>query len=100
MSKAADIAQSVLNVATDPCLYKVATQLNELHELQAGSAAADTGPSTPVQAKLGIGLCHAVKPLDAIIWARKNPWIFLAASGAIVGGIFAAGYKYGKRKRA
>jgi hypothetical protein len=96
MSKAADIAQSILNVATDPCLYQVAGQLNELHELHAG----DTGPGGPVQAKLGIGLCHAVKPLDAIIWARKNPWIFLALAGTVVGGIFVTGYKYGKRKQA
>ncbi len=95
MSKVSDIAQSLVNVATDPCLFEVATQLNELHELES-----DDGPSTPVQAQLGIGLCYAVKPLKAIVWARKNPWIFGLLAVGSVGGLFALGYKHGKKRSA
>ena len=91
---AADVAQSVLNVASDPCLFVVADQINQLHEAEAAAA----GPSAPVQATLGIGLCKIVTPLKAVVWAKKNPWVFAVVAGGIVAGIFGVGYKYGRRK--
>lgn len=96
MSKVGDIAQSILNVTTDPCLHTVATQLNELHEIE---SAGDTGSSGPTQATLGIGLCRVVGPLKVVIWARKNPWIFGAISLGVVGGIFGAGYRFANRRK-
>lgn len=92
---AASIATSVLNVASDPCLYTVADQLNQLHESEVEAA----GPDATVPETLGIGLCKVVGPLKVVIWAKKNPWIFAVAAGGIVATIFTAGYRYGQRKR-
>ncbi len=91
---AADVAQSILNVASDPCLYTVADQINQLHEAEAAAA----GPSVPTPATAGIGLCKIVTPLKAVVWAKKNPWVFAAGAAIVVGTIFGAGYRYGRRK--
>ncbi len=91
-----DIAQSVANVASDPCLMTVAGQLNRLAELEKSSGAT-TIPGLPTQASAGIGLCKAVAPLNFVIWARMNPFLALALGVGVVGGIFGLGYRYAKR---
>lgn len=91
MSGAADVAQSLLNVVSDPCLVTVAQQLNDLHLLES------SGDGGPTQAAAGIGLCYAVTPLKVVVWARQNPWIFAVLAGTVVLGIGSVGYKVGKQ---
>lgn len=90
-STASDVAQSIINVGSDPCLATVAQQLNDLHLLES------SGDNGPTQASAGIGLCYAVTPLKFLVWARQNPWVFLAFAGSVVGGIGYVGYRVGKR---
>lgn len=94
MSAATDIGQAALQVVTDPCLRTVAQQLSMLHETEQTGPTTATGPVT-----LGIGLCKAVPIINAVIFVKQNPWIAFLTGGTIVGLIFGAGYKLGKRRR-
>lgn len=82
-------------VVEDPCLLPVSQMLLELHRLEQAPARPRTpgqpapAPSAPAK---GIGLCHAVTPLRAVVWVRKRPWVLPVAGVAVVGGLIGLGY--------
>jgi hypothetical protein len=90
-------ADAAYRVVTDPCLGRVANLVLELNRLEQPSKPDGTPGPTPTVP--GIGLCKAVKPLEAVVWVRKNPWSLPLAAGAIVGGIFLLGWSTGRGRR-
>jgi hypothetical protein len=91
------IADAALHVVSDPCLMDVATRLEMLHDLEQGPTDPNAPPK-PIDLTPGIGLCKAVPALDAIIFFRQRPWVFLLLGAATVGGIFYAGRRYERRR--
>ena len=86
----------------DPCFNRVVSQVLTLRDLQAQSKPTATGATSSTK---GIGLCHAVKPLDLVIKMKKKPWLLPLAVTALFGGVFLLGYVAGsagkvKRKKA
>jgi len=94
MSTASDAAQGFINVVADPCLPTVGGLLFELHKLESDPNA----PSEPVTASLGIGLCKIVKPLQGVVYLRKNPIVAVAGIAAFLGIFVGIGYKMGNRR--
>jgi hypothetical protein len=89
LSGIADVASAAQAVVTDPCLAQVSNlvlQLRPASSSSSSSGGAAGGPSTP-----GIGLCRAVRPLQAAVWLKRRPWVAPLTVAAIVGGIFLAG---------
>jgi len=88
----------------DPCLAKVTQLALTLDALLYPPAPAKPGapkpgapkPSRPVK---GIGLCGVVKPLNAAIYLKRNPWILPAAGAALFLGLFGLGYYTGRSRR-
>ena len=85
------------HVLSDPALPMVAGRISSLHDLEAQQVSKETGIS-PSKVK-GIGLHRMVKPLDAYIWYRRNPWILPVALIGIRAIPFLLGYKKGRKKR-
>lgn len=93
-------------ILEDPAFPQVVARINTLHELEAAQAkptpapTPGTGPKPPVPPAAGIGLHRAVPILDAVIYARRNPWAPWAIGAGfllLVGGI---GYRLGRRRSA
>lgn len=80
-------------VGEDPCLMRVASLVVELQRLEAAPPRPAGAPPAP--AAKGIGLCQAVKPLEAMLWIRRRPWAVPLGAAALVGGLLAAGYLAG-----
>lgn len=96
----ADVATAATKIVEDPCLPRVATLVLRLHELTPAPAPRPGQPKPPPSStppKKGIGLCMAVKPLEAVVWMRERPWIVPVAGAAVVGGLIALGFAAGKR---
>lgn len=93
-------------IATDPCLVRVSQLVLRLEELEAKAAPArppapgvKPPPAPPLTPTRGIGLCHAVRPLEMVVWARERPWVVPAGALAVVGGLVGLGYLLGRRRR-
>lgn len=95
-------------VVEDPCLAKVSglvLRLNALEQAPAPPAPRPGPPGTtpprppPKPPTKGIGLCHAVKPLEIVVWARERPWVVPVGGLALVGGLIGLGYLLGSRRR-
>ena len=109
LGSAADILSAGLSVAADPCLPKVTSLLLRLRDLEAAStplrqvtsgATKPSGAKPPAApAEVGIGLCRAVKPLQAIVFVRQRPWVLPVGALAVVGGLVGIGYALGRRRR-
>lgn len=89
-------------VVEDPCLTPVAMmvlRLNELEQERKPTPALPPGapkppPSAPAK---GIGLCYAVRPLEAVLWVRERPWVLPLGAISIVGALVGLGYVIGRR---
>ena len=97
-----DVANAAVKIVEDPCLGQVASLVLELHAATPavtapGAPKPPPGPTPPP--KKGIGLCTAVKPLQAAIYVRKRPWILPVGGLAVVGGLVAVGYLLGRGRR-
>lgn len=84
-------------IALDPAFPQVVTRVQTLYDL----APTTTMPSSPgsatgYQSKLAV----LIKPLDALIYLRKNPWAFWAGLAGIVVAIGGIGYRMGQQKGA
>lgn len=102
MSGITDVLSATNAIVTDPCLDRVATLVLRLHAAeQRGQAPARPGqpPAPPKPPTKGIGLCSAVKPLEAVVWVRERPWVVPVGAAAVVVGLFALGYASGRRRR-
>jgi len=90
------------SVVDDPALPAVMDRIKIIAEIEASSPGLPTFPGTtpkpPTAPTPGIGLHYFVKPLDAYIYARRNPMIAVLLGAGfliLVGGI---GYKLGQNK--
>jgi len=94
------LGSALQDVAEDPCLFEVAALALELHALEQPSSPGSGPPSPPTK---GVGLCGAVKPLNAVIYLKQNKWVLPAAGAALFLGLFGLGYftgrKVGRRSR-
>lgn len=88
-----DVATVALHVVQDPCLFQVATLTDQL-----GTAIKRLVPGAPTTGAgaPGVGLCSAVKPLQAAVFVAQRPWIVPVGLIAIVGGLVGLGYLIGK----
>lgn len=78
-------------IALDPAFPQVVTRVQTLYDL------APTSTTTTSSGTYTSKLAVLIKPLDALIYLRRNPWAFwLGAAGivAVIGGI---GYRMGQR---
>lgn len=92
-----DVAQAALNVVVDPCLPDVAIAINRLSAAEANTPGL---PSTPTQAKLGIGLCKALPLINGVVYLRENPIVAVAGLAGFLGIFVYAGYKIGIKRGA
>lgn len=92
--------QAGMAIVEDPYLPQVACEVLRLNKIQEGRPPGPRCPK-PINPKpnKGVGLVHAVKPLQAFVYARQNPWVVPAAVLGVVGISFGVGYWAGKRKR-
>jgi hypothetical protein len=94
------VLSAASNVVQDPCLHKITQQVMTLRELEKGKPKKPTKPTTPSRPSKpsgpGIGLCQAVKPLNAVIYLKKNPWVLPVAGAALTFGIFFIGWYVGR----
>lgn len=92
-----DIATAARSVVEDPCLGQVTAMLLHLHKLEQAPVipGAPAPPAPPIK---GIGLCKAVTPLKAVVWARENRWAAPLVAVGVVGGLIGVGYLIGKRR--
>jgi hypothetical protein len=95
------VVSAVSAVVEDPCLPKVSDLVLQLRALEkAGASAPSTGPKPPPSPPTrGIGLCHAVRPLEAVVWVRRRPWVLPLGGMAVIGGLVGLGYLIGKKRR-
>lgn len=97
------VLPTVKLVVDDPAFGRVIQQIQELHAIEAskGPAAPTPGfPSpAPSPATAGVGLSKAVPILDAVIYARRNPWAPWVFGGGLIALIAGVGYKLGQRKK-
>jgi hypothetical protein len=91
------VLPTIQMVFDDPAFPRVIAQIKELHEIEAGVPSAPGVPAPPA-AKAGIGLNKAVPLLDAVIYARRNPWAPWVAGGLVLLLIGGVGYKLGRRR--
>jgi hypothetical protein len=92
------VVSAVSAVVEDPCLPQVSALVLQLKALEKSSKpSAPAAPSGPPAR--GIGLCHAVRPLEAVVWVRKRPWVLPLGGLAVVGGLVGLGYLLGKTRR-
>lgn len=93
------VLPTVQLIFDDPAFPRIVAQIQELHAIEAAKPAAPTVPGAPIQPKVGIGLSRAVPLLDAVIYARRNPWAPWVAAAALVLVIGGVGYRLGSRRR-
>lgn len=86
-------------VVEDPAFPTVLARIRTLHEIEASKPSSPSTPSSPATPGVGVGLSKAVPLLDAVIYARRNPWAPWAALGAVLLIIGGVGYGLGKRSR-
>lgn len=100
----ADVAAAAGKIAEDPCLPTVTTLVLRLHALEQRGAQPSTGtrpgtgtgtkpPAAPVK---GIGLCTAVRPLQAVVYVKERPWVLPLGALAAVAGLVGVGYALGR----
>lgn len=92
------VLPTVRLVVEDPAFAQVIARIRTLHEIEASKPSKPGTPGAPAPgAPVGIGLSKAVPILDAVIFARRNPWIAWAIGAGVILGIGGVGYKLGKR---
>lgn len=95
------IAQAAAAAVNDPCLPELTRHVLELQSIEGARAAkkAKAAGRRPPSAKPGVGLCYALPAVRAFKVHVKHPWLLPVAGVAIVGAVFYAGLKAGKRGR-
>lgn len=89
-----DVTTAVRDVVEDPCLFQVAKMVSRLNDLQQPSR--PTGAPPPPRVK-GIGLCSAVRPLQAVTFINERPWVVPVGLALVFGTVFGLGYLTGRR---
>jgi hypothetical protein len=93
------VLPTVKLIVDDPAFPQVIARVHTLHEIEASRPPAPGAPPRPPGAPVGIGLDKAIPVLDAVIYARRNPWAPWAALGAVLLVIGGVGYALGRRVR-
>ncbi len=98
--KVGPIMGTVRVIIDDPAFPTIVQRINTLHEIEAAQAPkpAPGVPGVPTQ-PVGIGLHRAVSVLDAVIFARRNPWAPWVVGAGILLVIGGVGYRLGKRSQ-
>lgn len=103
LSKAAAVVRAVgpyvdtiVRVVNDPALPQFIQRIEIIDSLEPSSPGSTT--TAAVNDKSGVGLKHFIKPLDAYIYARKNPWAPWVVGGGIVAVLLGVGYRLGQRR--
>lgn len=96
-NRAQSALPTIKAIVLDPAFPQVVTRIQTLYDMAPTTVVPSSpGSSTGYQSKLAV----LIKPLDTLIYLRKNPWAFwLGAAGivAVIGGI---GYRMGQKKGA
>jgi hypothetical protein len=87
-----EVAKAAAKVMTDPCLYDVTSLVLKLNELESRKAVSSFTPTGATPKFGGVGLCRAVKPLKAVVYARQRPWLLPLVGVAVVGGLVGLGW--------
>lgn len=89
-------------VVNDPSFPSLMDRIKTLNAIEAGSAAGSSssgGSSAPSAANVGVGLRYGVMGLDAVIYARRNPWaVGVVGAGAVLF-LLSIGFAMGSRRR-
>lgn len=106
IKKIKPVLPTVQLVVDDPAFPVVVQQIRTLHDIEVARAAASPPTPTPgfptpttTPATAGVGLDKAVPILNAVIYARRNPWAPWAFGAGVLLLIGGVGYRLGKRKR-
>lgn len=104
VKKVGPVLGTVQIIVDDPAFPQVVTKIRTLHEIEAAQAAAKPpsptpSPTTPPMAPVGIGLHRVLPILDAVIYARRNPWAPWAVGAGLLLLIGGVGYRLGRRSR-
>lgn len=102
--KVGPVLPTVRLVIDDPAFPQVIARIQTLRDIEAAQATKPRPsvpgvPQPPAPPPTGIGLQRALPILDAVIYARRNPWVpWLVGASALllIGGV---GYRLGRRTR-
>lgn len=96
-NRASSALPTIKAIVLDPAFPQVVTRVQTLYDMAPTTVLPSSpGSSTGYQSKLAI----LIKPLDALIYLRKNPMVFwLGVAGTILG-IGYVGYRMGQQKGA
>lgn len=96
--KVGPVLPTVKLILDDPAFPQIVQRIQVLHAIEASKPSTPSTPGVP-GAPVGIGLRKAVPILDAVIYARRNPWAPWVAGGLILLVIGGIGFKLGRRAR-
>ncbi len=83
---------TVKAIVLDPAFPQVVQRIQTLY---------DMAPSTGMATSSGVyqsKLANLIKPLDAVIYLRQNPWAFWLGVGGVIAVIGGIGYRIGQRR--
>ena len=92
------VLPTVRAVVDDPGFMPVMQRIDVLRQIEASRPSSGGGGSSSSSSK-GVGLSLMIKPLDALIYARRNPWAPWVVGLGVVGAIAGVGYRLGQRAR-
>ncbi len=92
-TSATSVATNIAKVVTDPALPEVLSLIMQIKDTIPAAAPGSivVGPASP-----GVGLSRAVVPLEAILYARKNPWVVPVGVAALFGLPILLGFVMGR----
>jgi hypothetical protein len=93
-SRFVEAGRAALEIVKDPCLPQVAAMVMEIHDLQEEKARKAGAVPRPTA---GIGLCDAIKPLQAWRYFQLHPATVGIGLALIAGSFVFAGYLIGRK---
>jgi len=96
--KAAPALKAGSKILNDPYLPETACEVIRLSNVVGGRPPGPPCPKTPPTApSTGVGLRHAIVPIKIYSFHVKYPWAIPVGVAGLLGMVFYAGYRTGKR---
>lgn len=100
LSRVPQYIGTAAQVMEDPALPALAERIRLLRQIEeARKLEEGRNEGVPPKPVVGVGLEKVIKPLDALIYVRRKPWVPYVLAGAIVAVPLAVGFGVGRLSR-